>query len=609
MAAPGARCAARPARCWAPSSWVPAPPDPSHPTGSAVAAVGGTRAPGRERGPGGQGRAGSTETGAWRSPCVPPRAPAPAPSRLAALQPRAFLPPRPAPRLPSRQGPRSRPPAPRRLALPGRAPQPAPAQPPAALSRAAPASFRERAAAFRARLRHGLLLLGSFRGPGSEWVTPPPPTTLTLGPGDRGCPPNPRGTERAEPLLLPRPGAWGAASASYLRARRPLLPDLKPGPNPRGCGCTPGRGHPRAPSRLSRTGGRALRQSCPSEDPEAGGDAWGPGCSQLSPRPPRPPALASPHPPRARAPPRPAVPADPARRHRAGSPRPRPRPRPPSGGSRRGARTEHVGVRSGGRGPARARGPVAAGSGQRRNRAPPPRAGPARGGGTARGGSTRPLPPLPAARARPGFKGAPGARAGRGVFPRARAPGSFPGRKARRLTVARRPGRGKPRSQEGEPRAALRPRAPPSGTRGAADVATDRVPGSAPVSKREAGPGSPGPREHLTVLPKAGRAVAGDGVREEGGRRPQSDRPHVFPRLPAGAGRLSAATWRPLPPGGGAPWPPSARGPPAGGPRLTAAARIRACDAGDPGTRSGARKGGLVWPSRADLLPPDAPRR
>lgn len=36
-----------------------------------------------------------------------------------------------------------------------------------------------------------------------------------------------------------------------------------------------------------------------------------------------------------------------------------------------------------------------------------------------------------------------------------------------------------------------------------------------------------------------------------------------------------------------------------------AAARIRACGAGDPG----AREGGLVWPSRADLLPPDAPRQ
>lgn len=75
-------------------------------------------------------------------------------------------------------------------------------------------------------------------------------------------------------------------------------------------------------------------------------------------------------------------------------------------GSGRRARTGHVGVRSGGRGHARGGGPVALGSGHRRNRARPPRTRLARGHPS--------LPP--AVRARHNFKGAPGARArgGRG---------------------------------------------------------------------------------------------------------------------------------------------------------------------------------------------------
>lgn len=77
-------------------------------------------------------------------------------------------------------------------------------------------------------------------------------------------------------------------------------------------------------------------------------------------------------------------------------------------GSGRRARTGHVGVRSGGRGHARGGGPVALGSGHRRNRARRPRARLARGH----------LSLPPAARASHSFKGAPGARAGSGgVFP------------------------------------------------------------------------------------------------------------------------------------------------------------------------------------------------
>ena len=132
------------------------------------------------------------------------------------------------------------------------------------------------------------------------------------------------------------------------------------------------------------------------------------------------PALSSPSPPRAHAP-HSGAPKDPAAASSTG-PSPqgpgrgvRASPAGPNVGSRRSARTEHVGVQSGGRGPRGGRG-VAVGSGQRRNWAAPPRAWPARGRGAARGGT-----PLPAAPAGHNFKGGPGARArGGGRLPSGR---------------------------------------------------------------------------------------------------------------------------------------------------------------------------------------------